>query len=140
MYMKLFGKFREKDKSEVKNSSFTKHGFIKLKDRKKKLHVTVNEVENQFDFETNMIYEIPLKLIKFALCIHSGKKLLFINKDYIPLEGTTSPYRTFYSGLMKEPFKFCYPFDEQVTIETKERDRLEFLVMGKQGAGEREII
>lgn len=34
--------------------------------------------------------------------------------------------RTFYSGLMKEPFKFYYPFDEEVNIQTEDGCQIKF--------------
>ena len=124
----MFRKFIEKNQQQSLNNAFAKHGFMKQKDSSKKVYVMVNEVEYAFDFETNIIYEIPLRQIKFAICVRNGKTLLFTNKDYSFGDGTTSPYRTFYDGLMKEPLKFCYPFDGQVNIVTKEGYRLLFLV------------
>lgn len=124
----MFRKFIEKNQQQSLNNAFAKHGFMKQKDSNKKVYVMVNEVEHSFDYETNIIYEIPSEQIKFAICVRNGKRLLFTNKDYILEDGTTSPYRTFYDGLMKEPFQFCYSFDEQVNIVTKEGYRLLFFV------------
>lgn len=109
----------EKNKEQLEVSAFERHGFVKLKDSNKKVYVSVNECEYQFDYETNKIYEISDKNIKFAVCVSDGKQMLFTNQDYIFSDDTTSPYRTFYDGLMRAPFKFCYPFDEQVIIEVK---------------------
>ena len=109
--------------------AFEKHGFKKYKDSTKKIVVFVNDVKYQFDYETNKIFEIPSERIKFAVCIYRREKILFINKNFIPLNDTTSPYRTFYDGLMKEPFKLSYPFEEQVIIEVKRGYRLRFDVV-----------
>lgn len=118
---------------EVDPSAFKRHGFFKVIDSKKKICVMVNEEQYEFDYETNVIYEIPKEKIKFAMCMHEGPRArrLFVNKDYTIMQGTTSPYRTFYEGLMKEPFRFCYPFDEPATIVTKKKDRLRFWVESK---------
>ena len=107
---------------------FKKHGFVKLKDSNKKVYVRVKELEYIFDYETNKIYEIPSENIKFAVCVSKGKQMLFINQDYIVSDDTTVPYRTFYDGLMKIPFKFCYPFDGKVIIENKKGIRLQFSI------------
>lgn len=113
------------------NDVFSKHGFVRLSDSHKKVCVMVNDTEYQFDFVTNFIYEIPSEQIKFAIAmdIHRNEIILFVNKDFIVQDNTTSPYRTFYSGLMKEPFKFCYPFDEEVAIQTKEGCWLKFSII-----------
>lgn len=113
----------------MNKNMFLRNGFITLRDSKKKIYVNVNENVYSFGFETNTIYEIPTYQIRFAICIRSGKRILFINKNYISSCHLTSPYRTFYNGLMKEPFKFCYPFDEEVIIETEEGYRLNFRVI-----------
>lgn len=126
--MKWFKRFRKADKQEASDAAFIKNGFVKKKDSKKKLCVDVQGIEYQFEFETNRIYEIPAEQLKFAICIQGRERFLFVNKDYILLKDTTSPYRTFYEGLMKEPFKFSYPFKEQVIIETKDNVRLKFWV------------
>lgn len=122
-----------KQKLGVENADnlFTRHGFVKRKDSRRKVCVSVNGEEYWFDFETNVIYEILAKKIKFAICIQWREVHLFINKDYIyiPESDTTSPYRTYYEGLMKEPFRFCYPFDKKVVIETEEHDRLIFEIV-----------
>ncbi len=71
--------------------------------------------------------------IKFGMCMHAGPRVrrLFVNKDYAIVEGTTSAYRTFYEGLMKDFFRFCYPFDEPAIIVTKKKDKLRFWVESK---------
>lgn len=117
-----------KRKVHLDNCAFEKHGFIKIQDSNKKVYVNVKECEYQFDYETNKIYEIPGESIKFAICVRNGKQILFLNQDYIFSKDSTSPYRTFYDGLMKELFKFCYPFDEQVIIEVKKGKRLIFFI------------
>lgn len=117
-----------KNKVHLENCAFEKHGFIKIQDPNKKVYVNVKECEYQFDYETNKIYEISDKNIKFAVCVRNGKQILFINQDYILSKYSTYPYRTFYEGLMKDPFKFCYPFDEQVIIEVKKGKRLRFFI------------
>ena len=129
MHMNVFGKFMKKEKSQVENSMFAKHGFVKVKDKNKKIFVTVNEIEYLFEFETNKVYDISANQIEFSVCVCKGNRMLFINKDVAILEGTTSPYRTFYSGLMKEPFKFCFPYNEPVIIKIKEGAILKFIVI-----------
>ena len=73
----------EKNKEQHEVSAFERHGFVKLKDSNKKVYVSVNECEYQFDYETNKIYEISDKNIKFAVCVSEGKQMLFTNQDYI---------------------------------------------------------
>lgn len=107
---------------------FRKHGFQKYKEANKKIHVRIKDSIYQFDYETNKLYEIPSENIKFAICLDGRELVLFINKDFIPGNDTTSPYRTFYEGLMKEPFKFCYPFKDQAIIEEKKGNRFVFSV------------
>lgn len=119
----------EKNNGQLEDCAFKKHGFVKLKDANKKVYVSVKEFEYQFDYETNKIYEIFRENIKFAICVSREKRYLFINQDFIPKADSTSPYRTFYDGLMKEPFRFCYPFDEQVIIEVKKGIKLRFAVV-----------
>ena len=128
--MKLFG-INKKGYNEKDGDAFSKHGFVRLCDSHKKICVMVNDVEYQFDFVTNFLYEIPSEQIKFAIAMDvcSKKRLLFLNKDYIIKNNTTSPYRTFYSGLMKEPFKICYPFDEEVIIQMEKGCQLKFNIM-----------
>lgn len=126
----MFRKFIGKNQQQSPNNAFAKHGFMKQKDSNKKVYVMVSEAEYAFDFETNIIYEIPSGQIKFAICVRNGKRILFTNKNYILEDGTTRPYRTFYDGLMKEPFKFCFPFGEQVNIVTEEGYRLLFFIKG----------
>ena len=117
-----------KDKVHLENCKFKKHGFMKIMDPNKKVCVIVNDCEYQFDYETNKLYEISDMNIKFAVCIGNGKQILFLNQDYILSKDSTYPYRTFYEGLMKEPFKFCYPFEEQVIVEVKKGKRLRFFI------------
>lgn len=117
---------------EQLGSGFTKHGFEKRKDESKKICVKIKESTYQFDYETNKLYEIPSENIKFAICISGRELILFINKGFIPGNDTTSPYRTFYEGLMKEPFKLCYPFNEQVIIEAKKGNRFVFSIVNAQ--------
>lgn len=119
----------KKTKGQLADCAFEKHGFVKRRNSHKKIYVSVKECVYQFDYETNKIYEIPSENIKFALCVSRGEQLLFINQDFIPADDTTSPYRSFYDGLMKEPFRFCYPFDEQVIIEVKKGKRLRFSIV-----------
>lgn len=128
--MKLFG-INKKDYDKKDGDAFSKYGFVELCDSHKKIRVMVNDAEYEFDFVTNFIYEIISEQIKFAIAMDvcSKKRILFLNKDYILQNNTTSPYRTFYSGLMKEPFKFCYPFDEEVIIQTEEGYRLKFNII-----------
>ena len=51
-----------------------------------------------------------------------NNKMLFINKNLTSKfsKENTSPYRTFYAGLMKEPFKFVFPFDKDIVFETSD--------------------
>lgn len=112
------------------DSEFKKHGFRKRKDSNKKICVSIKECKYHFDYETNKVYEIPSEGVKFAICLDGRELILFINKSFISGNDTTSPYRTFYEGLMKEPFKLCYPFKEQVIIEEKKGERLVFSIVG----------
>ena len=82
----------------------------------------------EFDFESNVIYEIPKVHMKFAICAHLGehKKYLFLSHGTIFKQGMTSPYRTFYKGLMKTPFDLCFPFDGVTTVATKSGIGLRF--------------
>ena len=127
----IMNRFKNAKKNNIKleECSFNKHGFVKCKEANKKVYVSVKEIEYKFDYETNKIYEISSDNIKFAICVNEGKQYLFINQDFIPTADSTSPYRTFYDGLMKEPFKFCYPFDEQVIIKVTKRTKLKFSIV-----------
>ncbi|MBD5136860.1 MAG: hypothetical protein HDT39_12985 [Lachnospiraceae bacterium] len=135
--MKLFG-INKKGYDKKDEDAFSKYGFVRLCDSHKKIRVMVNDAEYEFDFVTNFIYEIMSEQIKFAIAIDvcSKKRILFLNKDYIIKNNTTSPYRTFYKDLMKEPFKFCYPFDEEVIIQTKEGNQLKFILLKLEGKSE----
>ena len=126
--MKWFARVHQKTE-ELLDSEFTKHGLKKCKDSNKKINVSTKESVYQFDYETNKLYEIPSEGVKFAICLDGRELILFINKSFIPGNDTTSPYRTFYEGLMKEPFKYCYPFNEQVIIEEKKGDRFVFSIV-----------
>ena len=119
----------EKNNGQLEGCAFKKHGFAKRKDSNKKVSVSVKEFEYIFDYETNKIYEIPSENIIFAICVSREKRFLFTNQDYIITDESTSPYRTFYDGLMKEPFRYCYPFDDQVIIEVKRGIKLRFVVV-----------
>lgn len=125
--MKWF-KYAIYNTEEVLNDKFRKHGFKKCKVSNKKICVSVKECKYYFDYETNKLYEIPSENIKFAICTSGRELVLFINKGFIPGNDSTNPHRTFYEGLMKEPFKFCYPFTEQVIIEEKKGKRFVFSV------------
>lgn len=116
---------------------FEKNGFVKLKESDKKLliHIFDNKgfIDNYYDFnfETNVINKIPNTDIEFAIAINNnGRKCFFINQGFNPFHGEniTSPYRTFYNGLMKEPFKHVYPLDETIKIETESNLILEIKV------------
>ena len=100
--------------------AFENNGFIPIEDSGKQIKVIYNGEEFKVDFMTNIVHKITDDLI-----IAIGKKSidseceLFINRDFNPLCGEeyTSPFRTFYPGLMKEPFSLVYPLKEGV--ETK---------------------
>lgn len=67
-----------------------------------------------------MINFVPNTDIKFAIAVDSnGKNYFFINKEFNPYhdETITSSNRTFYNGLMKEPFKYVYSLDTPIRIE-----------------------
>lgn len=49
--MNVFGEFMKKEKSQVENSMFAKHGFVKVKDKNKKIFVTVNEIKRRGNIE-----------------------------------------------------------------------------------------
>lgn len=104
--------------------AFLKNGFRNtMKDQNKQLLVFVNEKQYSFPLVTNKIYYIGEYDIKMAIAInHMKDKMLFINKNLASKfsKGYTSPYRTCYEGLMKEPFKFVFPFDEDIIFETSE--------------------
>ena len=103
------------------NEIFESNGFTKIKDRYKLLHINIGNDSYYFDFETNYINKIPNTDIEFAIAVDSNfKSYLFINKDYNPLhdDTITSPNRTFYEGLMKEPFKLVYSLDTPIKVET----------------------
>lgn len=128
LLVRLFLKDKRYGQKTIKPEDyvFEKHGFVQHKDSNKKIYVRFKEFEYQFDYETNKIYEIKGENIKFAVCVKGEKQILFINQDYILLDDSTRPYRTFYDGLMKVSFRYCYLFDEQVIIDVKKGDRLIF--------------
>lgn len=94
-----------------------------MKDKNKQLIVLVNDKQYLFPLATNKIYHIGEYDIKMAVAInHMKDKMLFINKS-LALKFSkehTSPYRTLYKGLMKEPFKFVFPIDEEIVFETSD--------------------
>ena len=103
------------------NELFESNGFIKIKDRNKLIHINILNNDYYFDFETNTINQIPNTDIEFAIAVDSDyKSYFFINKSFNPLhdESITSPYKTFYSDLMKEPFKLVYSLETPIKIET----------------------
>jgi hypothetical protein len=105
----------------VMDQIFISNGFLKVRDASKKLIVSVNGKSYNFDYETNIIHTIPQTDISFAMVFEdSGRRSLFLNQDYNIKDDTsfTAPYRTFYDGLMKEPFKFIFPFDGPLKVET----------------------
>lgn len=121
--MKKLFIFDKREQNEFEKA-FLKNGFRKaMKDQNKQLLVLVNEKQYSFPLATNKIYHIGEYDIKMAVAInHMKDKMLFINKR-LALKFSkehTSPYRTFYKGLMKEPFKFVFPFDEDIVFETSE--------------------
>lgn len=103
------------------NELFESNGFIKLKDKNKILSIRIDNKDYNFIFETNTINSIPNTDIEFAIAVdENGKNYFFINKEFNPYhdETITSPNRTFYNGLMKEPFKYVYSLDTPIKIET----------------------
>ena len=110
--------------------AFERNGFRKKVDSNKKIHLWVNDEEYIFDYETNKMFIISKEDIRFAMCVREKKRYLFINKSYnIDTDDYTRPYRTFYDGLMKEPFNLCYPFDKPVIIYPKKRIKLRFEIV-----------
>lgn len=128
----------EKDSNSVVTEKFSEknfliNGFYKFKNVRKKICVEVDTERYEYDYESNVIYEIPKVHMKFAICAHLGeyKKYLFLSKGTISKPGMTSPYRTFYEGLMKKPFDLCFPLDEVTTVATKKGICLRFWIENK---------
>lgn len=113
------------------NELFESNGFIKQKDINKILIIRIDNEYYGFIFETNIIDSIPNTDIKFAIAVdENGKNYFFINKEFNPYhdETITSPNRTFYNGLMKEPFKNVYSLDTPIKIETDSNVVLEIQI------------
>lgn len=114
-----------KSKPEDKNGldeAFAKNGFPK-KIRDAKICICVNNKEYRFDYETNKVLKIEEYNVVLAVCEKAKEKILFINKDFNPSASEyTSPYRTFWPGLMKEPFNLCYPLNNEVVIYTSQKE------------------
>ncbi len=101
------------------NELFESNGFVRIKDKNKMLSINIDNKNYDFDYETNIINNIPNTDIRFALAVDSnGKNYFFINKSFNPLhdDTITSPNRTFYNGLIKDPFKTVYSLDTSIKI------------------------
>jgi hypothetical protein len=98
------------------DKEFVRNGFIPYEDSNKYIKVIYNGEESKIDFMTNIVHEVTNDLnIAIGMTNENDSEYkLFINKDYNPLCGEeyTYPLRTFYSGLMPEPFKLVYPLIE----------------------------
>lgn len=98
------------------DKEFIRNGFIPFEDSSKYIKVRYNGEESKIDFMTNIVHSFE-NGINIAIGMINENDIeykLFINRDYNPLCGEeyTSPFRTFYSGLMPEPFKLVYPLIE----------------------------
>lgn len=118
---------------------FKENGFIKYNDDNKKLVVSVNNCYHEFKLETNVIYDIPNTDIRFCICSSDSNTCrddiftFFINKDFNinSTKNVLSPLRTFYFGLMKEPFKLVYLLDKNLKLETDDGYYLEVSIKNK---------
>lgn len=114
---------------------FSRHGFIKDKDDKLAINVTIGDKNYVFVYETNYIFDIPDTDIRFAITFEKGgKRSFFINQECNPSADSTitPPYRTYYEGLMKEPFKLIYPLDKPLKIETDKHVIIEVKIEEKE--------
>ena len=79
-----------------------------------------------FPYETNKMFTIEKHDISFAVGQRNKERYLFISKVADGLfEGDTSPYRTFYKGLMKEPFTLVYPLEDKTKIHITQNKVIE---------------
>ena len=91
-----------------------------MKIKKKQIQININGNEFIFPFDTNKQFDVVKYNFKFAVAIrYTNEKVLFVNKGFDPsVMDDSRAYRTFYKGLMKEPFRFVYSFEEDVLIHT----------------------
>lgn len=112
---------------------FARNGFPKMKDESKVIRCLVNGEAFDFSYETNELFHIEQYGIDFAVAGLKKERRVFINRSFdYTYEGYTSPYRTFYPGLMKEPFQLCFPFGEKVVIHSEKEELIEITVYEKK--------
>ena len=109
--------------------AFENNGFIPFEDSSKYIKIIYNGEESKIDFMTNIVHQITDDII-IAIGKNSidSECILFINRSFNPLCGEeyTSPYRSYYEGLMDEPFKLVYPLIEgkETKIVTDKGERI----------------
>ena len=123
--------FSRKNNQEVcnLNDTFLKNGFRRVVSNKIKINVTIDDDTYMFPYETNKMITIEKHEFSFAVGQRNKERYLFISKVAGGIfEGDTSPYRTFYEGLMKEPFSFVYPLEDKTKVHITQNKIIEISV------------
>lgn len=111
--------------------AFIKNGFKKKIEKDSTILVSINNQKFAFPYVTNEILSVAKYGILFAIAEKNEEIVFFINRDFDPnYSDYTSPYRTYYQGLMKNPFYLCFPFDGEIIIHT-EKDEIIKICMEK---------
>ena len=108
------------------NVCFLKNGFRRIEFPKIKIKVIIGDDYYNFPYETNKMFTIEKHDISIAVGQRNKERYLFISKVADGLfEGDTSPYRTFYKGLMKEPFTLVYQLEDKTKIHITQNKVIE---------------
>lgn len=118
------------DLSEINTRLDEKFGFHKT--RKEIIHCCVDDQEYCFPYETNRVFRIEEAEIVFAVVENRGKRCVFINRDFDVYQNDSPAYRTYYAGLMKEPFHFIFRFEEEFHIHSEKGEFIRMWTEPKQ--------
>lgn len=126
------------------NNPFISAGFLKVKKENQKIAVkiynkkTSEEELLNYDFETNIVYDIPNTDIKFAIALGSNNNYItfMVNIGFNPFNhSVSSPFRTWYPQLVPSVFEtlttygFDYSKNEILKIDTDDIYYLEVSVI-----------
>ncbi len=112
----------EYDITEINTRLEKKYGSCTT--REEIIHCHVNGKEYCFPYETNRVISIDNKDIIFTIIEGKNERCIFINRDYISSLSRSAAYRWFIEGLMKEPFRFIFPFKDEFQICTKKGENI----------------
>lgn len=107
------------------------NGFEKKVEKDSTILVSINNQKIVFPYVTNEMLSVEKYGISFAVAEKNEGIVFFINRSYDPsYPNYTSPYRTYYHGLMKNLFNLCFLFDGEIIIHT-EKDEIIKICMEK---------